>query len=435
MVDLSILRILSAVFELTGIFITLIVLILYIYCMQEIHTKLALFMSISVLYMLFDLLALYFRYQTGTVAYYGIRIFNFLGFVFAFIGVQIMFEYVNEYLHERGVEFSRQSVLCMRVLNSVLLLLLVVNIFIPVFYYFDPQYTRGSFFWAIQLPYAAVILFSILHCAKAVRIVGFSELFPIVLYITLPIIAIVVQYRFYGLAIHGFASTISNSLLFVFQQLNHDREVLAKEKELLQKQTAISVSQIQPHFISNVLNTIQYLCDTDPEQASEITGKFAQYLRMNIHSISLDHPVDFKRDLQHLNVYVCIEKLRFPNLSFEYDIRVTNFKIPAMTLQPLVENSVRHGIRQIEEGGYVEVTTERDPESSNVILRIIDNGIGFEPKKLDFNEHDHVGLVNTRARLKMMCNADMLIKSAPGTGTEIMITLPQKETGMYNVRS
>ncbi|MBQ2581184.1 MAG: histidine kinase, partial [Ruminococcus sp.] len=126
------------------------------------------------------------------------------------------------------------------------------------------------------------------------------------------------------------------------------------EKELYEAKVAVMTSQIQPHFMYNALTSIAMMCQIDPETAQEATVTFAKYLRGNMDSLKQTKPVPFTIELEHLKKYLYIEKLRFgKKLNVEYDIQTTDFCIPMLSVQPLVENAVKHGVGMKKKGGTV----------------------------------------------------------------------------------
>ena len=191
----------------------------------------------------------------------------------------------------------------------------------------------------------------------------------------------------------------------------------------------LMLSQIKPHFLYNVLNMIEELCDTSPQTAREATGLFAQYLRKNMNSIDQTGAIPFRNELDHTRLYVQIEQLRFEDaLSVRYDIGCTDFSIPALTLEPLVENAIRHGVRRNAGGrGTVVIATRETPECFEV--RVTDDGPGFDPATLPEDEKSHVGLRNVRERLAQVCGGTIAIESAPGRGTTATILLPKGGEG------
>ena len=196
------------------------------------------------------------------------------------------------------------------------------------------------------------------------------------------------------------------------------------QAELEKSKTAIMLSQIQPHFLYNSLGAIRELCHQDPEDARNALGTFITYLRGNMDSIQREHTIHFSKELNHISAYLELEKLRFEDdLNIEFDIQETDFFIPSLTIQPLVENAVKHGVCGREEGGTITLHTHRDGD--NVIVQIKDDGVGFDVNDLEHTEH--VGLKYVRNRLKYIVNAKLEIESKPGVGTTATITINDGE--------
>ena len=216
---------------------------------------------------------------------------------------------------------------------------------------------------------------------------------------------------------------ISASLLYYIWL--HMQFVSEHEKELLAEQRIrIMISQIQPHFLFNTLSTIQALCRIDPEKAFDTCEKFGTYLRQNIDSLNQSELIPFNKELEHTKVYAEIEMLRFPSIRMEYDIKDSDFVLPALSIQPIVENSIRHGVR-IREEGIVRIKTYEENNSHVIIVE--DNGTGFDPNKDLKDEGTHIGIKNVRERLEEMCNGTLNIDSTIDAGTRITITIPVSE--------
>lgn len=186
------------------------------------------------------------------------------------------------------------------------------------------------------------------------------------------------------------------------------------------------MSQIQPHFLYNTLVTIQGLCLTDPEKAFDTISSFGAYLRQNLDSLDQPKLIPFQKELEHTKVYAEIEMLRFPSIKVKYDIRDTEFDLPALTVQPLVENAIRHGVR-IREEGVVLVTAYREPDHHAIEIR--DNGTGFDAASLETAEGKHIGLRNVRDRIEQMCRGSVIIDSRINEGTVVTIRLPAAKEG------
>ena len=149
----------------------------------------------------------------------------------------------------------------------------------------------------------------------------------------------------------------------------HLRFVREHEQALVAEQRIqIMMSQIQPHFLYNTLTTIQALCLENPRKAASITERFAAYLRQNIDSLNEANLIPFRKELDHTLVYAQIEMERFRNIHLDYEIEDEDFLLPALTVQPLVENAIRHGVRGIPRG-QIEIITNLLPDCHEIIIR------------------------------------------------------------------
>ena len=211
------------------------------------------------------------------------------------------------------------------------------------------------------------------------------------------------------------------------RQMDDIEEMDTRIQEL---QTSIALSQIKPHFLYNALNTIYVLCGKDLAKGRQAISDLSDYLRSNIGSIDSRLPIPFEKELEHVKKYLALEELRFPD---EFTVScvtpVTDFTIPALTIQPLVENAVRHGVVQREEGGIILITTRET--ASHYIVSITDNGPGFEPDSLaeasdqGRSGGEHIGIRNVRERLARLSGGELEIRSTTGYGTEAVIRIPK----------
>ena len=198
------------------------------------------------------------------------------------------------------------------------------------------------------------------------------------------------------------------------------------ETELKDKSIAVMISQIQPHFLYNSLNSIAELCVVDPKRAEKATINFSRYLRGNMGALNEKKPIEFEDELSHLNHYIELEKIRYgDDLKFEYDIRETAFTLPALTVQPLVENAVNHGIRYHKMKGKVKISTYAD--ENNYYVAIEDDGVGFDPNQSLNDGREHVGLANVKYRLEILCGGSVDIKSEKDKGTLVTIRIPREK--------
>ena len=217
---------------------------------------------------------------------------------------------------------------------------------------------------------------------------------------------------------------VVSSCLFYYLWL-HMQSAFAHEQALeAEQRIQIMMSQIQPHFLFNTLSTIQALCRIDPEKASETTEKFGTYLRMNIDSISQSSLIPFRKELEHTRIYADIEMMRFPYIHISYDIKEDNFELPALSIQPMVENAIRHGVRG-RYNGSVKVMTRG--EENEIVISVIDNGKGFDPEGTEEAGGMHIGIRNVKERIEVLCGGTLEIESEPGKGSTVIIRLPRRK--------
>ena len=197
------------------------------------------------------------------------------------------------------------------------------------------------------------------------------------------------------------------------------------EAELKESRISITGSQIKPHFVYNTLGTIEHLCLKDPQMASRLARDFSLYLRGNISELDSVQPIRFPEEIKHVEYYVNIENVRFPDITVEYRLEISDFSLPAISVQPLVENSIKHGLMPLESGGNVLIRSyETD---THFCVEVSDNGVGFDTDH-PIDKKAHVGLYNVRERLGAIVNGELRIESTEGVGTTATILIPKEET-------
>lgn len=208
--------------------------------------------------------------------------------------------------------------------------------------------------------------------------------------------------------------------------LKQDMERRLFEQE---KQVNIMMSQMRPHFIYNVLSTISVLIDIDAKRAQEAITDFSDYLRVNMDAVKEDAIIPFEKELEHIKHYARLEQLRFgKKLQVEYDIEETDFFLPVLSLQPVVENAIKHGVGNKAGGGTVTLRTVAD--NNRVRIIISDDGVGFDILQLaNINEKNgersHIGIANVCERIEAISGASYDITSQIGQGTTVTIVLPK----------
>ena len=202
------------------------------------------------------------------------------------------------------------------------------------------------------------------------------------------------------------------------------RMVAKLENEVTQSNVSLLLTQIQPHFINNALTSIRYLCKTDPKKAEQSIMDFASYLRYNMASLSSRWVIPFHEEMMHVESYLAIEKIRFEEkLQVHLDIQVEDFEVPALCVEPLVENAIKHGVRGRIAGGTVSIRTYRANGYNWIIVE--DDGVGFDPEHIS---EKSIGIPNITKRLQMMDGVTFRIKSQIGKGTRATIQIPVQAT-------
>lgn len=222
--------------------------------------------------------------------------------------------------------------------------------------------------------------------------------------------------------------------IMVLKLIPHNINVAAKAKELemeritLNAQLAESristmMSQIRPHFIYNTLGSIEQLCKLDPPKAGNLVHNFAKYLRGNFRELDNPKPILMSQEMEHVHHYISIENVRFPDMTFTFEMNCDDFRIPALTVQPIVENAIKHGLMKLSRGGTINVVSyETD---TDYCISVTDDGAGFDTSVL-IDEKKHLGLRNIRERLRVMVNGNLDIQSTVGVGTKVIITIPKE---------
>ena len=240
-------------------------------------------------------------------------------------------------------------------------------------------------------------------------------------FIALFIAAMVIVLRIIPRNINAAAKTKELEL----QRSRLEAEKNIMEAELKESRISIMLSQIQPHFIYNTLGTIERMCIKDPQKAFELVRNFSLYLRGNFSELDSVTPIRFSEELKHIEYYVNIEKVRFPDMSVEYDVETMEFVLPALSVQPLVENAIKHGLMRLETGGTVKIHAYETP--THFCVAVTDDGVGFDTEA-PLDEKKHVGLRNIRGRLRAMVDGQLILESKPGAGTKAVIMIPKEVT-------
>ena len=345
---------------------------------------------------------------------------------------------ITWYLHKTQ-KAARIATTAIGVLDGIFLLLPVVS---------SISFYDIWLFWAIGQSLANIVLFCCLlrefpSVERRVRI-GYTGMLMMLVSFEVDFIATAM-----GTWKGGFLSKYVFAILFVAalfivlriipkninaaakaRELELQRSRLEAEKnrieaELKESRISLMLSQIRPHFICNTLGTIERMCLKNPEKAFELVRNFSLYLRGNFSELDSVTTIRFAEELKHVEYYVNIEKVRFPDMDIRYDVKTTDFVLPALSVQPLVENAIKHGLMRLESGGTVLIRSYET--ETHYCVEVKDDGVGFDTS-LPIEDKKHVGLRNIRGRLKAMVNGELLIESKEGVGTSAIIMIPKEVT-------
>ena len=375
-----------------------------------------------------DAMAGLFRGKTGTLAFYSVNIGNFVQFAASYIMFGLLLQLITHTVPVPKGDLYRKIGWCAVALNEIMI---ITNLFTGFIYEIgeDNLYSRSNYFLLSQITGIICITVAVFYLIKYRKYATRRSILVFTFLGVSSIASLVVEMFIYGIAWFNISLILSITILFIYNQMSVarslvDSEIKIAEQKLMleQKRIQIMVSQIKPHFLFNTLTSIAQLCDESPETAQDLTISFANYLRANMKSLDEFKPQSFKDELEHIRNYLKIEKVRFGDrLNIEYDIRVRDFTVPMLSVQPIVENAVKHGVAQKPEGGTVKLSTDEDEKQ--FIITVTDDGVGFDTASIDSEKS--IGLRNVELRLEIMEGANMKIDSTPGKGSKITIFIPK----------
>ena len=346
--------------------------------------------------------------------------FYTLFYVMNNLEVFLLFRYARSYI---DVEPKKKKVLSILnlVLLTIFILLDLVNVFTGIFFTAQGGNYLRSKTMLLSQGYQFALFATIFLVAVTNKKLNLREKIAFCLYCGVPFVAIILQNVFKGYAIAYLSIIVAIEVLFLFLNVQKNIDLAKEEEKNKEAQIKIMLSQIQPHFIYNSLSSISTLIPLDPPKAQAALDDFTEYLRRNLSSLSEVQCVPFEDELKHVKTYVALEKLRFGDrLNVTYDVAVTDFMLPPLTIQPIVENAIKHGILKKLEGGTLSLTTYETEKG--YVAEIKDDGVGFSISDVEFDKNKHFGLKNIQYRLAKMCGADLTFQSKVGVGTTVTVT-------------
>ena len=300
--------------------------------------------------------------------------------------------------------------------------LLVFTQFTTDIYSISPEnvYQRGSLYFVLLVPPAAMMGLNCVSLLFRRKKLSKKQRAAFAVYLLLPLCCMLFQMFSYGLLMIVIGTSVSVMILFVFILMDQVDHSIRQQQENAAQQASITVLQMRPHFIYNTLMSIYYLCKQDTEKAQQVILDFSSYLRQNFTAIAKEDTIPFTEELEHTRAYLAVEQARFQDrLLVEFETPFTTFRIPPLTLQPIVENAVKHGLDPELEPLFISVYSRQRDGYAEIIVE--DSGPGYKPSD---DDEPHIALANISKRLEMMCGGELTISNADCGGTIVTIRIP-----------
>ena len=409
-----------------------------------------------------EALAYLYRGNVTHTGYVMVRVTNFAVFVCGYLLALFACRYIGLVIERQGGQWDRGWKYAVHALCGVGIFLLILSRFFGFYYAFDGQnryYRMPDTYWLMNflgiLPVILLYLIIIRNrkCFKPLQYAAF------LVFIILPVMGMVIQTLRYGISLYNITNTVCIMFFFITYEMEYagymveqerkvgqEKERLLKEKitvekekvRLLDERIHLYHSQIQPHFIYNSLTAVLSYLPGDAEKAKEVLQHFTGFLRGSMDLLTETECIRAEREFSAVEDYLYMEKERFgEELEVVLDVQDRDFFLPTFTVQTLVENAIRHGIRRKSNGSGTLIVKSYRMDDFHMI-EVQDDGVGFDVAVWEKDGRDdgesqpHIGLSNLKDRLEMMCGGELLIESTIGKGTLATVRIPcgnMKENG------
>lgn len=291
----------------------------------------------------------------------------------------------------------------------------------------DHSYVGGTFAY---LPFCVETFYTLMLTAYSIRFLknrkwakGIVVFFMAGIVLLSQLLSVAANYNLYMPSV---AALLILTYYFYMStiQYNEIHDVLIENEIMLERNKSnLLLAQIRPHFINNSLSVIRSLCFEDPENAVEIIDHLSEYLRDNIKQIDDERLISFDSEMESVDNYLYLEMQRFRGrIEVERNLQFTDFAVPPLSVQTIVENAVRHGISMTGNKGTIWISTNRVEDE--IIVVVEDNGMGFDVNAVDFDGVNHIGVKNVKDRVEKLLNGNVVIESKIGEGTRVTIHIP-----------
>ena len=341
----------------------------------------------------------------------------------------------NDIAKKNGMKKLGYVTTGVQLLQIPCLALLFTTPFNKLLYYFDEdnRYHRGElynvWYYTTIVSFLFIIVVAVINRKKIDSFLKKAAVTASVI----PLVAFIFNFVYTGVSFNNISVSVTALILYILYEkykaevtlqaamdLEETKCRLAEsDLALEQSKNETLMAQIQPHFINNSLMAIRSQCVNYPEVYESITN-FSLYLRSNFEALGNTQKISFDREMASIEAYLSLEQQNFGDrLNVEYDIECDDFFIPPLTVQPLVENAVRHGIATRENGGTVWIRTRRQKDT--IIIEVQDEGSGESNITPQQKARKGIGIGNVRARLRSMNNAELDITPSKNGTTATII--------------
>ena len=305
---------------------------------------------------------------------------------------------------------------------ALLFILLVTTQFTEAIYYYtqENQFVRGNLYWILIVPLFASIVINLFETIRMRKLLGKRYFIALLVYLLPLLVAMAIQAFVDVFLLIVISVSISALSMFGIILSDQVQQYTRQQQEIADQRASIAVLQMRPHFIYNTMTSIYYLCEQDAEKAQQVTLDFTTYLRKNFNAITGKGPIPFAEELEHTRAYLAVVQAQFEDsLSVKFDTPHTTFRLPPLTLQPLVENAVKYGL-DVDASEPLRVYVKTEKAKGGSVVTIADSGPGFSGGD---NGEPHIALSNIRERLSAI-GGTLTISPGENGGTLIRIFIP-----------
>ena len=403
---------------------------------QRENVQLGNMLLLNTIILVCDIFAITYNGEPGNISLVILRLSNFALYFTLYLLEIYFISFLRAVVTNNGGKFWPGFTYCGYGIMCFSIGALVFDQFRHVIYYFDKDnfYHRGDMYYLALVPVFACFVLILVVVAYHRKFFSRLQRVSLLVYLSFPVgSAILMVITGQVSSVINIAISVALVMMYMFYEIEKNQRMLKQAEEIMEKErinnefkNTMLWTQIQPHFIYNNLNVIQFLCKQNPEEAAKAVNHLSTFLRSYIDAYDLDVCIPISEEMEIIEHYIYMQKLRYEDrLSVDINVESTNFSVPPLSVESLVENSVRHGVARKVEGGKVNIHVWESEDEH--LVEVTDNGIGFDSDELNLDGKNHVGLKNTDSRLKFMINGSLEVISKPGEGCRAIVHVPKRK--------